>query len=130
MESVESGCLEVGWALRLKFIENFNENCIDAETSSAVGSVGAVGSLGSVGSRFALKITALRAKIGSVVPTALIFIFALCAKMSLCMESVCLEAGGALRLKLGQVQIPSGPHTVLRTTYAFESPRAEGLLKI
>jgi hypothetical protein len=36
------------------------------------------------------------------------------------------EAGGALRLKLGQVQIPSGPHTVLRTTYAFESPRAEG----
>ncbi len=41
-------------------------------------------------------------------------------------ESVCLEAGGALRLKLGQVQIPSGPHTVLRTTYAFESPRAEG----
>ena len=45
-------------------------------------------------------------------------------------ESVCLGAGGALRLKLGQVQIPSGPHTVLRTTYAFESPRAEGLLKI
>ena len=45
-------------------------------------------------------------------------------------ESVCLDAGGALRLKLGQVQIPSGPHTVLRTTYAFESPRAEGLLKI
>jgi len=41
-------------------------------------------------------------------------------------ESVCLEAGGALRLKLGQVQIPSGAHTVLRTTYAFESPRAEG----
>jgi hypothetical protein len=37
-----------------------------------------------------------------------------------------LEAGRALRLKLGQVQIPSGPHTVLRTTYAFESPRAEG----
>ena len=46
------------------------------------------------------------------------------------MESLCLEGGGALRLKLGQVQIPSGPHTVLRTTYAFESPRAEGLLKI
>ena len=41
-----------------------------------------------------------------------------------------IEAGEALRLKLGQVQIPSGPHTVLRTTYAFESPRAEGLLKI
>ena len=44
----------------------------------------------------------LRAKIGSVVPTALMFIFALRAKMSLCMESVesgCLEAGGALRLK-------------------------------
>ena len=40
-------------------------------------------------------------------------------------ESVCREAGWALRLKLGQVQIPSGPHTVLRTTYAFESPRAE-----
>ena len=72
------------------------ENCIDAETSSAVGS------LGSVGPRFALNITALRAKIGSVVPTALIFIFAQRAKMSLCMESVesvCLEAGGALRLK-------------------------------
>ena len=86
-------------------------------------------SVDSVGPRCALKITALRAKIGSVVPTALMFIFALRAKMSLCMESVesvCLEAGGALRLKLGQVQIPSGPHTVLRTTYAFESPRAEG----
>ena len=62
--------------------ENLIENCIDAETSSAVGS------LGSVGPRFALKITALRAKIGSVVPTALMFIFALRAKMSLCMESV------------------------------------------
>ena len=85
MESVESVCLEAGWALRLKFIENLIENCIDAETSSAVGSVG---SLGSVGPRFALKITALRAKIGSVVPTALIFIFALRAKMSLCVESV------------------------------------------
>ncbi len=32
---------------------------------------------GSVGPRCALKIVALRAKIGSVVPTALIFIFAL-----------------------------------------------------
>ena len=56
-----------------------------------------------VGPRFALNITALRAKIGSVVPTALIFIFALRAKMSLCMESVesgCLEAGRALRLIL------------------------------
>ena len=42
------------------------------------------------------------------------------------LESLCLEGEGALRLKLGQVQIPSGPHTVLRTTYAFESPRAEG----
>ena len=59
MESVESVCREAGGALRLKFIENFNENCIDAETSSAVGS------LGSVGPRFALKIVALRAKIGS-----------------------------------------------------------------
>jgi hypothetical protein len=61
-----------------------------------------VGSASSVGPRFALNITALRAKIDSVVPTALIFIFALRAKMSLCMESVesvCLEAGGALRLK-------------------------------
>ena len=99
----------------------------------SVGSLGSVGSASSVGPRFALNITALQAKIGSVVPTALIFIFALRAKMSLCMESVesgCLEVGWALRLKLGQVQIPSGPHTVLRTTYAFESPRAEGLLKI
>ncbi len=57
-------------------------------------SVESVESPGSAGS--------LRAKIGSVVPTALMFIFALRAKMSLCMESVesgCLEAGGALRLK-------------------------------
>ena len=30
MESVESACLEAGGALRLKFIENFIENCIDA----------------------------------------------------------------------------------------------------
>ncbi len=30
MESVESVCLETGGALRLKFIENFMENCIDA----------------------------------------------------------------------------------------------------
>ena len=78
----------------------------------SVESVESPGSAGSVGPRFALKITALRAKIGSVVPTALMFIFALRAKMSLCMESVesmslcmesvesgCLEAGGALRLK-------------------------------
>ena len=59
----------------------------------------------SIGPRCALKIVALRAKIGSVVPTALIFIFALRAKMSLCMESVesvCLEDGGALRLKLNE----------------------------
>ncbi len=34
--------------------------------------------------------------------------------------------GGALRLKLGQVQIPSGPHTTLRVTYALKSPRAKG----
>jgi len=30
MESVESVCLEAGRALRLKFIENYIENCIDA----------------------------------------------------------------------------------------------------
>ena len=60
---------------------------------------GITGITDSVGPRCALKIVALRAKIGSVVPTALMFIFALRAKMSLCMESVCLEAGGALRLK-------------------------------
>ena len=30
VESVESGCLEAGGALRLKLNENFNENCIDA----------------------------------------------------------------------------------------------------
>ena len=30
MESVESVSLEAGWALRLKFIENLIENCIDA----------------------------------------------------------------------------------------------------
>jgi hypothetical protein len=36
------------------------------------------------------------------------------------------EAGGALRLKLSRVQIPSGPYTVLRTTLTFESPRAKG----
>ena len=47
MESVESVSLEAGWALRLKFIENLIENCIDAETSSAVGSLGSVGSVGS-----------------------------------------------------------------------------------
>ena len=72
------------------------------ESAGSVGSLGSVGSASSVGPRFALNITALQAKIGSVVPTALIFIFALRAKMSLCMESVesvCLEAGGALRLK-------------------------------
>ena len=43
----------------------------------SVESVESVGSVGSVGPRCALKIVALRAKIGSVVPTALIFIFAL-----------------------------------------------------
>ena len=38
---------------------------------------GITGITDSVGPRCALKIVALRAKIGSVVPTALIFIFAL-----------------------------------------------------
>ena len=41
------------------------------------GITGITDSVDSVGPRCALKIVALRAKIGSVVPTALIFIFAL-----------------------------------------------------
>ena len=42
----------------------------------------------SVGPRCALKIVALWAKIGSVVPTALYLLLRWRAKMSLCMESV------------------------------------------
>ena len=47
------------------------------ESLESVESVESLESLDSVGPRCALKIVALRAKIGSVVPTALIFIFAL-----------------------------------------------------
>ena len=81
------------------------ESVESVESLGSPDSLGSAGSAGSVGPRCALKITALRAKIGSVVPTALIFIFALRAKMSLCMESVesvCLEVGWALRLKLNE----------------------------
>ncbi len=53
------------------------ESLESLESVESVGSVGSAGSVGSVGPRCALKIVALRAKIGSVVPTALIFIFAL-----------------------------------------------------
>ena len=53
------------------------ESVESVESVGSVGSAGSVGSVGSVGPRCALKIVALRAKIGSVVPTALIFIFAL-----------------------------------------------------
>jgi hypothetical protein len=41
-----------------------------------------------------------------------------------------VDTEGTLRLKLSRVQIPSGPHTVPRTTLAFESPRAKGFNKI
>ena len=50
---------------------------LDFWNMESVESVESVESLESVGPRCALKIVALRAKIGSVVPMALIFIFAL-----------------------------------------------------
>ena len=70
---MESLCLEGGGALRLKLNENFNKNC----TLLDFWNMESVESVESVGPRCALKIVALRAKIGSVVPTALIFIVAL-----------------------------------------------------
>ena len=57
------------------------EDVITGSWNHAVHGIGGItgitDSLGSVGPRCALKIVALRAKNGSVMPTALIFIFAL-----------------------------------------------------